>query len=394
MNDTLLSAINDVENAPLAYTKFITPNDTGKTGGHQAGFHIHMNAWMLFFDKPGIKGENTDLFITVKWQNDFETSSRIIYYGKGTRNEYRLTRFGRGFPFLSDDNIGNLLVLCKKSDKYFNAYVLTSDDDIETFLSSVGLDVTETNKVLKNRSTPDPESDIINLINQLVSNGSQNFPPSKFISETAQKIWTNVWNHPESIIVKEPDKILLDWVTIEYQLFKAYEKAIYNDIVVKGFKAIEDIILLANTLLNRRKSRAGKSLENHLSQIFLSNKVEFETQVKTEDNKKPDFIFPGGKSYHNPGFNVKNLFFLAAKTTCKDRWRQILNEADRIKFKHLFTLQQGISKNQLDEMKKNNVILVVPKPYKKSFPEEKRNEILSLTEFLDMVKSSQKIILK
>lgn len=50
-------------------------------------------------------------------------------------------------------------------------------------------------------------------------------------------------------------------------------------------------------------------------------------------------------------FPANKLVFLGAKTTCKDRWRQVLNEADRIETKYLFTLQQGISKNQLREMK-------------------------------------------
>ena len=31
---------------------------------------------------------------------------------------------------------------------------------------------------------------------------------------------------------------------------------------------------------------------------------------------------------------------LAVKTTCKDRWRQILNEADKIHQVHLFTLRE------------------------------------------------------
>jgi type II restriction enzyme len=78
---------------------------------------------------------------------------------------------------------------------------------------------------------------------------------------------------------------------------------------------------------------------------------------------------------------------LAAKTTCKDRWRQILNEADRVKIKHLFTLQQGISKNQLQEMYKYGVCLVVPKPYIQNFPKEYRNKILSLSSFLDILKN-------
>lgn len=42
---------------------------------------------------------------------------------------------------------------------------------------------------------------------------------------------------------------------------------------------------------------------------------------------------------------------LAVKTTCKDRWRQILNEADKIHQVHLFTLQEGVSLAQYREMR-------------------------------------------
>lgn len=83
------------------------------------------------------------------------------------------------------------------------------------------------------------------------------------------------------------------------------------------------------------------------------------------------------------------MIFLASKTTCKDRWRQILNEADRIKTKHLFTLQQGISKNQLEEMYNYNVCLVVPKPYIPTYPNEFKNKILSLDTFIKQVGAKQ-----
>ena len=78
---------------------------------------------------------------------------------------------------------------------------------------------------------------------------------------------------------------------------------------------------------------------------------------------------------------------LAVKTTCKDRWRQILNEADRIKTKHLFTLQQGVSENQFREMKEAGVKLVVPKPLHDSFPKSIRSELISLSEFIEELKS-------
>ena len=83
---------------------------------------------------------------------------------------------------------------------------------------------------------------------------------------------------------------------------------------------------------------------------------------------------------------------LASKTCCKDRWRQVINEADRIKQKHLFTLQEGVSGNQLKEMYKEGIVLVVPQPILKSFPKEYHDQILSLTEFVDFIKTSQRAI--
>ena len=152
---------------------------------------------------------------------------------------------------------------------------------------------------------------------------------------------------------------------------------------------MEDLVKSANTILNRRKSRAGKSLEHHLEEIFRIAELAFQTQVTTENNKKPDFLFPNIEAYNDPKFDNKKLILLAAKTTCKDRWRQILNEADRIETKHLFTLQQGISKNQLEEMKKYNVQLVVPKAYVSSFPPEYRTDLLILERFVKKVAQTQ-----
>ncbi|EJA5030400.1 hypothetical protein MU985_004932 [Salmonella enterica] len=41
---------------------------------------------------------------------------------------------------------------------------------------------------------------------------------------------------------------------------------------------------------------------------------------------------------------------LAYKSTCKDRWRQMLNEAVRIPDKHLLTLESSICENQTNEI--------------------------------------------
>src|SRR5690348_8958935 len=113
MESILPKAIESVQKSQRAYCKFISANDAGITKSHQSGFLISKSAWSLFFDSPGVKGSNKDSLVKIKWQDDFETDSRFIYYGQETRNEYRLTRFKRGFPFRRDETVGDLLIIAK-----------------------------------------------------------------------------------------------------------------------------------------------------------------------------------------------------------------------------------------------------------------------------------------
>lgn len=165
-----------------------------------------------------------------------------------------------------------------------------------------------------------------------------------------------------------------------------------NNIIWKDSQ--DSFVKMANEVLNRRKSRAGKSLEHHLADIFTHNELVFEEQAITEDNKKPDFLFPNSECYHNLQFPADDLVVLGAKTTCKDRWRQVLSEADRVDSKYLFTLQQGVSKNQLKEMQDSRLTLVVPHQYISSFPIEYQSTISDLTGFIQMVRKKQESLPK
>ena len=214
------------------------------------------------------------------------------------------------------------------------------------------------------------------------------FPLSAEISKMARNFVSMTDPNP-SAYYSDPDGLLLRWTDMEYKLFRELEMNKYSDVLNKGFSDIESFIKISLEIINRRKSRAGKSLEHHLSALFSGNLLRYEEQAITEGNKKPDFLFPDGKSYHDIGFPAEKLIFLGAKTTCKDRWRQILNEADRIPVKHLCTLQQGISAPQLLEMKEAGVKLVVPKPYIKDYPKEFRDEIWTLSEFIGYVQEKQ-----
>lgn len=388
MSEILNSAVRSVQQSKSAWCRFITGNDTGTTGSHQAGFYIPKCASDLLFDKPGHKGQNKEKIVQIKWQDDFVTESCMKYYGQGTRNEYRITRFGRGFPFLQDDNVGDLLILAKYTEEDYSGYVLSSDEDIDEFFATFNLAPNETNQLIDVAGQMAQNTRIAQLLEEF-ANRFVAFPSTQQMAQGARESFNNAYDISCDIIKKHPDIILLNWVDTEYKLFKCMEEKFYANTISKPFESVDTFIQTANEVLNRRKSRAGKSLEHHLANIFSYNELVFEEQAVTEDNKKPDFLFPSAECYHDINFPTENLIVLGAKTTCKDRWRQVITEADRVEVKYLFTLQQGISKNQLKEMQDAHLTLVVPKKYISDFPEEYQTDIMDLSSFIKLVKDKQ-----
>ncbi|MCI7274214.1 MULTISPECIES: type II restriction endonuclease [unclassified Prevotella] len=388
MSEISNAAIQSVRQSRAAWCRFITGNDTGTTGSHQAGFYIPKCASALLFDEPGRKGENKEKTVQIKWQDDFTTESCMKYYGQRTRNEYRITRFGRNFPFLQDENVGDLLIIAKFTEEDYAGYVLSSDEDIDEFFAYFNLAPDETNQLIDIDGSVKPDEKIAQLLQSFVAQFN-NFPETRQMAQGARDCYNNAYGIAENALRNKPDEVLLNWVDTEYRLFKCMEEKVYADVISKPFGSIEAFVQTANEVLNRRKSRAGKSLEHHLADIFTHNELVFEEQAITEDNKKPDFLFPNGECYHNMQFPADDLIVLGAKTTCKDRWRQVLTEADRVDVKYLFTLQQGISKNQLKEMHDSRLTLVVPHKYIASFPQEYQSEISDLKRFISLVRQKQ-----
>lgn len=372
------------------FCKFLSANDTGETGGHQSGIYIAKPAIPILFDEAGEKGENKDKWVKVKWQNDFVTDTRFIYYGKGTRNEYRITNFGKGFPFLKSSYTGALFVFIKNTAEDYQGFILETDDEINQFLDAFGISPAETNRLIDNKFVDVALKEKQEMYKFIVSL-EEEFPSSVIMAEAARRIQNEVYNHLEYVRT-DPDRKLVEWTEMEYKLFRAIEHERYGSMISNGFESVEQFISVANQVLNRRKSRAGKSLEHHLSAIFDGNDIKYTSQAITEGNKKPDFIFPSQNAYHDFDFPVTKLTSLAAKTTCKDRWRQVLNEADRLKgeTKYLCTIQQGVSSAQMDEMQAEKVVLVVPKIYIPTYPKDKQDRIWPLSKFVSYVKEIER----
>lgn len=234
------------------------------------------------------------------------------------------------------------------------------------------------------------EPDFLDLI--LTTFGSQ-FPSTAIFSDFARSTVDNV--SP----IEEPDKTLIAWLEREEMLFKTLEKHIVSKKLEQGFGEnridVDDFISFSLSVQNRRKSRAGFAFENHLASIFKFQEISFSKGAKTERNNKPDFLFPSIRNYHNPDFPVELLTMLGVKTTAKDRWRQVLSEAERITSqKHLITLEPAISVNQTDEMFAQNLQLVIPQSLKETFTASQQLNLLSLQDFLNVVRQRQNKIIK
>ena len=378
-------AIESVNQSVSAYCKFLSANDSGETGGHQAGILISKKALPMLFDTGKPLDHIEKRTVMILWQNDYRTASNFTWYE--SKGELRITSFGRGFPYLNKEDTGALFVFTEQGRENYEGYFLYTEEEIDTFLNAFGLSPTETNNLISEKAIISKSqlehSAIQEFIESITIDNEINFPDSFTMSKTARDIENMVYNHREFIRIN-PDKKIIDWTEQEYRLFRQIEQFSYGSRIAQGFHDMESFVELANQVLNRRKSRAGKSLEHHISAIFDGNNIAYEEQVITEGKKKPDFIFPSGNAYHDKSFPTDKLVSLASKTTCKDRWRQVINEADRLRDrnKYLLTLQQGISSAQIDEMTAEKVILVVPKPYISSYPREQQDKIWTIKKFV------------
>ena len=140
-------ALLDSVRTGKALVKFISSNDVGTTGSHQYGFYLPIAAWRIYSPNLPENGVNNHHDVQVEWPDGIITNSRVYWYGNRTRSEYRLTRFGRNFPWIrwnSDENVGDLLVIVPHSIDQFSAYVLNQDDDIEELLAGLGIELTDT----------------------------------------------------------------------------------------------------------------------------------------------------------------------------------------------------------------------------------------------------------
>ncbi|MGH9322079.1 MAG: type II restriction endonuclease [Vicinamibacteria bacterium] len=184
----------------------------------------------------------------------------------------------------------------------------------------------------------------------------------------------------------DTDELLIRWIEREEELFRALEEYIVRRKLEGGFSNVDDFIGFSLSVHNRRKSRMGYALENHLRAILEDREIPHSYNEETENRARPDFLFPGIEQYRDESFPPDRLHMLGAKSTCKDRWRQVLSEAERIPEKHLITLEPGISEGQTNEMRASGLRLVVPAGLHDTYSAPQRAWLLTLEGFLELVR--------
>lgn len=358
--------------------------------------------------------ERTQFQVTYMWLNDeqetiLETGWATHYdsrEGKPRAAEYRFY-----YPSNSVTEVmteGDTLFLAIRPDKSILFIVVPSDSAIQNqLLWLFGLDSGPKSKftVLEFEGKDDNKLDFIsrfildeigiefedpnaNSLDKVIDRFGMTFPSTEKFSQLARLTL------PDVVANDDPDLALLTWLDHEEAMFRRLEKKIISERISKGFTKGDEVdvdAFLSYSLgvQNRRKSRMGHSLEHHLKAIFDAFHIKYDSQVRTEKGKLPDFIFPGKKEYFDKSYSIEFLTMLAAKSTCKDRWSQILPEAERIPQKHLITLEPGITSSQTATMRDSFVQLIIPSDIQSSYTPDQQAWLWSVKDFIEMVANKQ-----
>lgn len=126
------------------------------------------------------------------------------------------------------------------------------------------------------------------------------------------------------------------------------------------------------SLTQSRRARAGSAFETVIRTFFRKLDYPFEEQQII--NGKPDFLLPSRQHYVD---NAMDCLLVTVKRTLRERWRQIVTEGRGSSSFYLATIDGGLSRTQLDEMRANRIHIVVPAEIK----EDKYSTALNVLTF-------------
>jgi hypothetical protein len=155
--------------------------------------------------------------------------------------------------------------------------------------------------------------------------------------------------------------------------------------LIERHAPFSDFQALFMSMNQAAKSRRGLSLQYHFASVLETTKILFSPQCPTETGETADFVMPGCVRYHDPNFPAERLRMVACKSTARDRWRQVLNEASRIEQKYFLTLDPDLTPRLIAKIWAADLRLFLPQSLISAhYPSEPRvGSLVDLIEALE-----------
>jgi hypothetical protein len=150
--------------------------------------------------------------------------------------------------------------------------------------------------------------------------------------------------------------------------------------VVRGFPDLDATFLSAS---QHRKSRAGRSFEQHIARLLRDGRIAFEEQAVT-GGRRPDFVLPSLVILNTKKRTFQEAMVLSAKTTLRERWKQVAMEKFNCAL-FLATVDDRVSSAAIDDMGNQGIRLVVPESLKTSKETcyNGKTNVITFREFFD-----------
>lgn len=389
---------------------------------HQAGIYVPVDERDGGFfpllatkerKKPG--AEIREVYFDIEWPTVGETKQAHLVNYRSKGEETHLTGFPK--PPFRDASPASLLLIGRTEGRYRALVVDSENDEYDVVHDALSLSPDFRSGVFATTAVRrDREEKTLSFIEEVIkaffdgtfpelASRYGTMPTTAELAAAARNRYLDE-NGLESLnpyaMAKPGDALRAISRGLEYEIFKDYQiKARSIDLarmilgddpgqasiekalraVVLDFPKIDALLLSA---AQQRKSRAGYSFEHHIEAMLADGAVPFEKQVVLEAKKRPDFILPSKALYSDPARHHDEALVLSAKTTLRERWKQVGGEMRDCDL-YLATVDENIAGNAIVDMASQGIRLVVPESLKNSDTTEYKAQasVLSFKDFFE-----------
>ncbi len=191
----------------------------------------------------------------------------------------------------------------------------------------------------------------------------KSMPTNEALCDAAVKL---VLEGRDKLYIKSNFSSLID--EANDRIYKSYLKAqaeVGEPIIVERFTEskkglFEEFDSFFMSIFQSRKSRAGDAFEHMIRSLFKSLDYPFAEQINIE-GATPDFVLPSEKRFREQPLDC---IIFTAKRTLRERWRQVVTEANKGYGFFLATIDEKVSQSQIEQMARHKVFMVVPQKLK------------------------------